>query len=420
MAENLESIIDTGDVITEQIDLTARGTTVNLKNFVMQTVVYEDMFSNTMSASLLVRDAANLINRLTFSGVETVRIKFRTPGFSDQGVIEKKFYISNIESRRIGEKDQAYVLSLISFESIIDNNSKISKKFSGRTDVLVRSIFDEYIKDEKNLRVFSNNSSTTTFVSPYWTPFKMINWLSNRSYDDSFSSVPNYFFYEGSKNFYFTSIDRLSKADSYSNFYFLPASDTSEYDLPSRYELIKGMTDVPHFDVFRAQDYGYYANKLITHDITLKQYKEFNHDHYEYRNRIKGMENNVPFPKNVPRNYNNFRTVRTKQFGMFDNSFDPKFEVWANRRNSLIYEANNLSFTIKVHGRTDIEVGKMVDLYIPKSTAKDSSVNTDLDTLFDPYLSGKYLITSIRHQFTLNKHEMLLEIMKDSFQESIG
>ena len=85
-----------------------------------------------------------------------------------------------------------------------------------------------------------------------------------------------------------------------------------------------------------------------------------------------------------------------------------------------MYEAQNLRFSIEVPGRSDIEVGNTIECVIPKSTGKDNSGKATFEDYIDPYLSGKYLITSIRHSFTLNKHEMILEIMKDSFNKPLG
>jgi hypothetical protein len=85
-------------------------------------------------------------------------------------------------------------------------------------------------------------------------------------------------------------------------------------------------------------------------------------------------------------------------------------------RNSLLYEAQTSRYVIEVHGRTDIEVGKIIQCNIPKSIAKDE--RTSFDDVLDPQLSGKYLITHIRHEFMLGQHIMLLEIMKDSYRRT--
>jgi len=410
--ENIDQIVDVGDVITEEIILSAKGQLVDIKNFVIQTTVYEDIFSNVMTGVLLLRDAANLINEYKLNGKEQVIVKFRSPGFSDAGVIKKTFYISSIKGRTIGEKDQIYALFLISIEGAIDNITKISKKFKGKTDNVIAEVFNEYLRQEKRLVSYASHNTNIALVSTYWSPLKIINWICNRS----FENAPNILFYEGNKNFYLTSLEKLFQSRDYGTYSYIPSANSGDFSLAERFSFISDISNLDHYDIFKGQDYGYYSSRLITHDITLKQYKEFQHNHYSYRENIESLDEFTIFPANLS-NPDNYRMVRTKQYGMFPEKEDPQYEVWAMKRNSLMYEANNFKMTIAVPGKTDIEVGNTINVFLPRSTAKEADVSTP--NFFDPYLSGRYLITGIRHQFSLNKHQMFLEIMKESFQLSM-
>jgi hypothetical protein len=414
VTENLNEINNVGDVVTEKILLTTNGKTVDIREFVLSCSIFEDVFSNVMTAALAIRDAGNLINEYQLSGLETITLAFKTPGFDRSNTIEKKFYLNAIKNRRLGEKEQVYEIDLISVEAANDNVTKISKKYSGKTDEVIFSIFNDYIKDDKNLLNLENHNSNVTLVSPFWSPFKIINWICNRSYQNA----QNVVFYESNKNFYLTSIENLTQQNSFGTYVYSSISNLNDTPLSLKYFIINGITDFRYFDIFRANDFGYYTSKLITHDITLKQYKEFQHDHYEFHNRVKHLEDKHTFPSNIIKNSDSFRTVKTKQYNMFNETPDPLYETWAMQRNSLMYEANNLKFIIKVPGRTDIEAGRVVDLIIPRSIAADVSIENN-EKLIDPYLSGRYLVTAIRHDFALNRHDMYLEVMKDSFQQSI-
>lgn len=415
--ENVEQIKDTGEVITEKIDLISRGKKYDIKTMVKQTVIYEDIFSNMMTGHVVIQDAASLITQLPFTGLETLDVSFKSPGFRTER-IERKFYITSIDSRILGEKEQLYVLNFISTEALKDNTIRISKKFKGATHTVINNVFNEYLKEKKSLEILEQHASNIALVSPYWSPFKLINWVVNRSY----KQAPNVVFYEGNKNFYLTSIENLVQSQQdrvFDTYSYIPVSNTAEYrDLASRYTNIIKINAITYMDVFRAQDFGYYASRLITHDITLKQYKEFSIDYHALHDKYYNMHTAPPFPKDMPRNPDSYRSLRTKQYKLFDENVDPLYETWAMQRNSLMYEANNLRYTIQVPGRTDIEVGKVIICLIPKSLAKDMNGQTITDFM-DPYLSGRYLITAIRHQFTLNKHEMFMEIMKDSFAKSV-
>ena len=412
--ENIEKIKDVGEVITDKITITSKGNDIDIKSLVTHTVIYEDIFSNVMTGHVVIQDALSLITHLPLSGLETITFAFRSPGFIS--VINKTFYISSVDERQLGEKEQAYAIHFISTEALQDNVTTIGKKLKGKTDDLITKIFNEHLKQKKNLVVTERHVSDAVLVSPSWSPLKIINWICNRSY----ANTPNVLFFEGNKNFYLSSVSNLMTQKPYGVYSFVPTTSTSVYkDLASKYNNITKISPIDFIDVFKGQDYGYYTSSLITHDITLKEYKEFTWNHHTELAKL-GNRGTQVFPKDLPKNSNTHRAVRTKQYKMFDETPDPYYEKWAMQRNSFMYEAQNLRFVIEVPGKTDIEVGKTIECIIPKSTGKDNSGNATYSDYLDPYLSGKYLITSIRHSFLLNKHEMLLEIMKDSFNKSLG
>ena len=412
--ENIEEIKDVGEVTTEKITITTKRGSVDIKAFTVQTVIYEDIFSNMMTGHTVILDALSFITHLPLSGMEVITFVFRSPGFKTS--IEKMFYITSVEARVLGEKEQAYVLHFISTEALQDNSTTISKKLKGKTDTIITKIFNTYLRQKKDLVVLESHVSDAVLVSPFWSPLKVINWLCNRSYKET----PNVLFFEGNKNFYLASISRLMAEPVFGIYSYVPTTSTKQYkELAQKYNNITNISPINFFDVFKAQDFGYYASSLITHDITLKEYKEFTSDHYKESEK-RGAAGKQVYPKDISKNSNNYRSVRTKQYKMFDETPDPFYEKWAMQRNSLMYEAQNLRVMIELPGRTDIEVGNTIECIIPKSTGKDNSGNATFDDYLDPYLSGKYLITSIRHSFTLNKHEMILEIMKDSFNKPLG
>ena len=416
-----ELIEKAGDVKIEEISITSKGKKFDIRNLVLETTIYEDIFSNVMTGHIVVRDSASFITQLPISGVEQVTIKYRTPQYTNNATIQKTFYVNGVEERILDNTQQLYSISLISIEALTDNITRVSKKFSGKTHEMIQTIFDKYLKDKKNLLILEEHASSTSVVSPFWSPLKLINWICARSY----KNAPNVVFYESNKNFYLTSIEhliRLGVSNIYDTFtYSASASSDETMNVAAQFKRISNISPSTFFDVFEAQDYGYYTSNLITHDITLKQYYENPHNQYEYHDKVLNLHDqgkSQTFPRDLPRKPDMYRRVRTKQYGMFDENKDPLYEKWVAQRNSLMYEAGKLHLTIEVPGRTDIEVGKVVALNIPKSTERDLSAATGRD-LTDPYLSGNYLITAIRHQFSTNKHIMYLEVMKDSYQKEL-
>ena len=156
--ENIEKIKDVGEVITENITITSRGKNIDIKSMATQTVIYEDIFSNVMTGHTVIQDAASFITHLPLSGMETITVMFRSPGFK-QATLKKTFHITSVENRLLGEKEQAYILHFISTEALLDNVTTIGKKLKGKTDVIITKIFNEYLKQKKNLVVTERHVS---------------------------------------------------------------------------------------------------------------------------------------------------------------------------------------------------------------------------------------------------------------------
>ena len=85
-----DSIQQAGDVKIEEISITANGKKYDIRNLVLETSIYEDIFSNVMTGYIVVRDSASFITQLPIAGIEQVTVKFRTPQFTN-GVLQKQF-----------------------------------------------------------------------------------------------------------------------------------------------------------------------------------------------------------------------------------------------------------------------------------------------------------------------------------------
>jgi len=440
---NLEHINEPGDVITEAIVITKdNGDSYNIANFCIETVLFEDIFSNTLMGHIYVRDAANLITMIPLVGTETVTFSFRTPTLTES--IRKTFKIVSVDDRVFTKTDveQGYTISFISMEAYVDNVSALSKKFSGSTDAVVKKIFQEHLSVK---RVVGNTNSSNTdlitsgrphgssvsFVACSWSPLKCINWVANRSFGNS-GEAPSFLFFETNKAFKFMSIEELidqqrlaggvfseyTYSPNYASKITNPESGFlySKPELAKQYNIIRHISPYSYFNTLDGQDMGYFAGTLITQDSTLKTYQEFPYDHYNQYKDFKHLENNPSYSSRQAREVAMKNVVRTKVYKLHDDTTDPLYEKWMLQRNSLLLEATKFHLEIEVPGRTDIEVGMLINFLYPKAIDKN---DVQSNNVLDPFISGLYLITAIRHSFKLNKHTMYLEIMKDSFKNPV-
>ena len=455
MDNTIENVNEAGDVITERVEITtALGETYDVSNFVMSLSLHEDIFSPVMTGDALMIDAAGIINTLRLAGNEYITISYRTPSFTQR--ITKSFYITGVEDRFFShtDKQQMYTIKFMSIEGMRDGITAVSRKFSGTPESVVSLVYQDYLQTSRFVGknestpfiVTPSKGSAVTMVSPYWNPLKIINWVANRAFSTQ-SSAPNFLFFESNKAFRFTSIEDLivsQRNDNkiYSQFIYFPAAgaNLSEIldnvmiqptNLLQTYFMVRNMKPFSTMDSIDAQLRGYYASHLTVKDPTLKTFHFHNYDHHAAHLNFNHTEDYTlsggsvssskkqtqPFAKETMRAPMSYKALHTRQFKLHNDSTDPMFEKWALQRNSLIQDLSVITLAIEVPGRTDIEVGMLIDFLYPRSIDKPDGIS--FDALFDPYLSGIYVITAIKHRFMANQHTMYIEIAKDSFKTTL-
>lgn len=454
-----ETVMSAGDVFYDELFLTTvYGQQIDLKNFCIQMTLYEDVFSNVMTGTIIVVDAQGIISKAPLVGGEFLSVQMRTPGFAKQTgeMIRKTFTVYGVSDRMFdNDRQQFYTLHFISVEGIQDNVTLLSKSLSDTTDVLVSQIYNNYLQTprwfdrgdfttETTDLVISGSphSSKVRMVVPYWSPLKTINWLATRTLGTQ-NKAPNFLFFESNKAFYFASIEDLieeqrNKGILFEQYFYSQSNIRVEegnytYRRPNigrEYQIVHNQRFPNYINLIQSQDTGYLASTMYTHDLVLKQYKEWLWDYNTNFDTFKHLEDytvsggtvftkaqhKTPFHSQIARNASSHRSLRTKQFRMFNNFTDPKYESWVLQRNSLLNEASNIRLELDVIGRTDAEVGQLIYYHFPSGT--DKLVNTQ--QTFDPVLSGLYFVTAIRHTFTPGKHQMRYEVIKDSFKQTVG
>ena len=72
--------------------------TIELADIIGELNIYEDMFSNTMSANIIVEDTWNIIGKIPIVGHERITIIMDTPEAENEMVLEFRVYkIDNYE-----------------------------------------------------------------------------------------------------------------------------------------------------------------------------------------------------------------------------------------------------------------------------------------------------------------------------------
>ena len=420
---------------------------VDIKRLVVEFNIYESMFANALTGSLVIADSTNLISKLPVQGTERLTFKLRTPGSLDIDCTEESGHPMHVYA--VSNKQQAsdgmetYTLHFASREFLRNIRTRVSQAYSGRMNEMVASILgdENYLDSKKTLNV-QKTRNQDKIVIPNMHPFQAINMLQKRAMADDSESV-GYFFYETPRGFHFRSWESMC-VDSRGNprvakqsfeYMKLNMNDDSAYGkdkdrITHEYQSVEGYKFLnSSHDVAAMQAAGTYGHRVISHNLYDKSYKESDYHYHNYFNDTKHVDGNKVPVVNTPIDFDDkgisdyaeakvsvMPTTRfahnedTGSFGV-DVAQDGIIEASRLSQRNQVLAGTRLEMTIK--GQSYLEVGDVVEFNLQTVENKKNS-----DGKFDPQYSGRYIITKMRHRVTTTDYVNVLELTKDSVATS--
>ena len=396
---------------------TKRQTKINLFLSFLEIDVYESIFSPCLSGTVTIVDGFNLISNLPILGDELLELEYDSPTLN--APVIKTFAVTKVESiETAGDKKLSYVLHFVSPEAVLDLRSKVSKAFYGNSSDVVKQAYNSLLKMTEPLDADLADNNIK-FVSPFWSPIKIINYAASRClYPNSKISTPNYLFYQTTKGFKLKSLSTLFKQSIFTELYFdknpnrIQGKDgTSVRDIEREYKTIKEL------DFVQSQSY---IDNVMTGTISHKVYsvdllrKKFDNKTYNIQNDFAKTDHLEKYSIISPNmDLSGIECIDSKIIlnQAFDGVNDVADVILTNRI-PLLGQLDLFKLDVLIPGRTDIEAGMIVDLKMQKWTETDSTDTTDAG--FDPFMSGRYIITAIQHRIAQSIHETKLSISKES------
>ena len=446
-----KGIESAGDIDLQAVDIiTPYGQTYSLLGgYIGELNLFEDMYRSGLYGNILVIDANNMSQNLNLTGDELISIKMVTPTMDDS-VIYKVFKCYAITDRQAftDTGKQSYIIHFASPEIFIDSLTPLYKTFSGKPDDIVKNIFETYLATSRvgddnytPLVVIGDASNQIKFTSPGWRPSKCINWVSTKTIGAGYNA-PNYVFYESNKAFYFGNVEQIidiakNSKMYYQDYYFVAqnldspsAANQVSYvkDIDFEFKKVEDMHVIETYNSLKSTQNGYLANRLFTFDVISKTHDVYDYDHvlnYSAYHHMEDMQGQslAPFNTNSldsggalrsPGQFNQLYMKHKTLYTDFTNNVSDVIDKILPPRTSTMAELTNFKIEITVPGRTDIEVGALVNFHYPDISPRDT---TDLNKAQDDQLySGIYLVTAVRHKIVLTKHMMILELVKDSYK----
>jgi len=384
-----------------RIELTSNsgGNPIDLKNLFIEIAIYESIFDHKIVGEVLLRDSLNLSESIPIVGNESIHIEYKTEN-SDQPytVIDGKVFTPLGKARTENGKVEVYKLQFVSNMQFGNRTRRISGAYNGSITKIARQIFGDNFGTEKMSKLLMNDETygTYKFIIPYWNPLFTMSWLAERA----FSQDPSCFlFYEDVDGFHFKNILKSIQATPKMIYREEPMNPANMSDVMSFMSRVLDHSVTSFFDRLDEYSGGMYSGTLLTHDITRKKIESHKFDYTDSFFERKRLNDHPllpmgnPMTENLTKNALAFRNVMPVQWLRMDKIQDnEKPEKYFLNRNSIQKQFTTMRVDIKVPGNSNLRLLDTVGFEIPKSGYLNQS-----DTEWqDQYLSGNYIITSLR------------------------
>ena len=422
------------------------GLPVEIGNLISEIHIYQDLDSPHMSGSILLTDGDDLSSTVPFIGNERLLFSIRTPGRTPIDYNTYHAVMYNVQSRvSTSDNSQTVLLEFTSLDNFKNTHTKISKAFNGQISDIVEKILRADPKGLKSKKSFhwEETKGVRKFVIPNMSPFAAIHMLKEEAIAKDEKDFAHYLFYENPEGYHFRSLDsllgkgnNLSTASKGTYIYQHPSSATSGQS--AKVNPAGALETILHWEIHDNSNSiinfkkGMYASTLLTHDIFNKNVQKFTYNYeakYNKRHSL-NMTSNTHGPiisklkqdnnKNLTEQYDSRTFLHPTGKGLFVKTAEDSDKAIHNNSDTWLQESvaryveriSNFILQIETYGNTDIVVGDIINVLIPKNY-KTNTGKASVDTL----LSGRYIITHICHFFNIadQKHTMHMLTMKDSF-----
>jgi hypothetical protein len=99
-----------------------------------------------------------------------------------------------------------------------------------------------------------------------------------------------------------------------------------------------------------------------------------------------------------------------KEKGIKESNLERRVQL----RDSQLQQLDNIKLTLRMYGDSSLRVGEIINFYAPSQTLQEGSEQTA-----DVFLSGKYIITRIKHIINAEQYLMNIQCRKDAWYSDL-
>ena len=375
---------------------------------------YESLFSPSVNVTIETTDVSGFVSREEIYGGQSIEISIKMfdPDIDDFKIKKNKhgLVVNSVKNVTMDFKESKSTLECVSKDFLRNEVARLNRRFTGNITEIVKKIMEEEPKGIKTTKDIEVDQATNsyTFCGNLKRSMDTIQWLQPKAKSEN---QFGFLFFEDYDGYKFKSIESLLKQEPFTDQPF----EMSQASTSSRFAILDAVM-VQTNDVFLNMRSGTYNNDTTYIDL-ISQTKSV--DDFKIDN-LKDLKNPPKLPDNLTdstsRKMLRFDDPGVMQKGSKREEEQPKEELAKIQNQS--YARNNLLFSqalkIKVSFNPSLRVGKIIEVRLPVDTDSSES-GVKYQKLGKGDLSGKYLISELRHKVGSNKSSTHLTLVRDLF-----
>lgn len=404
--------------------------TVDLRLGVQSIDYYEDIFSPTISAKIIVTTTGNVLNGksiyqgLPLRGGERLSLKIKANSSSngdlDFSEKDKYLYVSSISNVISSNETETFVLNLCSREAITNETARVPVKFptSSPISVSAEKIIGDYLKTKKSVEV-DKTMNTYGFIGNMRKPFTVLTWLASKGVPEvEGDGTAGYCFYETQSGYKFKALDNLiaseKKATYNSTQVVNPNTDAQDF------QILSFKTD-RNQNVLQNLRLGTYASQRsyfnpLNFTFTHPEKGLFKLENYVGKSRNLGDK--IKLPKVSQDSEETLGDIPSRLLtGVLDLGTLEVGVSTSKNADPLLYQSQalmryNIMFTqalnITIPYNSNLEAGNIIECLFP-------AVTTEKNKEYDQDQSGLYMIKELCHHFDTEGSYTSMKLIRDTF-----
>ena len=412
---------------------------VDLRRIYGEFNIYEDMLDNTLKGDLVLTESLDYIQLLPIIGEETLDIEVALNDQQDD-VIKLSFRVYEVSDLQRDEtqRTSTYMLSFVSPEYFTDLTTTVNRAYDTKlVSFMADNLYRNYLKSPKTFTIEPTQNLQKLVINGL-SPFEAMEFIASRAQSGK-NKASNYMFFEDHNGFHFQTIENFLRKDPKETYFYRAQLHTQglgakpqDPNVPKNAFTVLSFKVVNKFDILSNFSDGMYASDITIHDIVRKKLITRSYTYNDDFDKLQHIDNEADGSKLKGKRFTSAESsylTANSSFGITmagevdhgtlqhitirePNIATRRHEEYLLLRNALTAQLSNIVLDIVIPGDTNRVPGDVIEFRIPSAMSTDDAHDGPKE---DIYLTGNYIIMSVRHKFSEAGYVAVLQIAKESF-----